>query len=86
MKAGGRDFGEDTAADSCDVNSVANGELIDGDFLSNLETVDRIETNFDETPTWLDTSLGKVTCTSCRCGYGCITELHGAEFSCAFLG
>ena len=36
-----------SAAYSSDVNAVANGELVDGDFLANLKGIDRIEADFD---------------------------------------
>ena len=43
-----------SAAYSSDVNAVANGELVDGDFLANLKGIDRIEADFDESASWLN--------------------------------
>ncbi len=50
-----------SAAHSSDVNAVANGELVDGDLLANLKAIDRIEADFDESVSWLNSSLRIVT-------------------------
>ena len=50
-----------SAAYSSDVNAVANGELVDGDFLANLKGIDRIEADFDESASWLNSRL-RIVC------------------------